>query len=255
MFPASNSSQTIIDCFLSETKRLSIKIWTGTAITKISKKKDFELDLQDGQKINCEHLVLAIGGHQKQKHYDMISDLGHQIVSPIPSLFTFNLKKHPSNQLMGLSVNAQVRINESAFVEEGPLLFTHWGMSGPAILKLSSKAAKFLHEKNYQFNYSVSWLIDAQEWVDDARKNQGSKSIKGHFPSGFPVRLWHYLLDRSKIDHEIRWADLKKQDISALANVLSNDQYVANGKTTFKEEFVTCGGVPFNEINSKRNGK
>lgn len=251
MFPVSDSSQTIIDCFLAEVKRLGIKIRTSVEVQKIEKKRHFHLTTKVGETINADVLVMATGGSQKLKHYDLLSALGHNIISPIPSLFTFNLPKHASNKLMGVSSDASVRICDTNFEEYGPVLFTHWGMSGPAILKLSSKAARFLHSKSYQFSFEVEWYSDAEGFIEEQRRSRSKQKIANTKFKELPNRLWEYLLTRSTIDLQKNWADLSKKEMLLLKKVLSSDTYQANGKTTFKEEFVSCGGVELSSINMK----
>ena len=251
MFPVSNSSQTIIDCFQKEVKRLGIEVQLSTEVQKIQKVDEaFRLMTNHG-KLQADYVVLAVGGNSKLKHYQWISELGHTIVNPIPSLFTFNLKKHASNQLMGLALNATVKIVGTKHEEYGPVLFTHWGMSGPGILKLSAKAAQLLFNQSYQFNYEVEWMPNAEELVADLRRSKASAQLANTKIESFPNRFWMYLLTKGNIDSKKRWADLNKLEIEKLIQLLSKDDYTANGKTTFKEEFVTAGGVSLNDINVK----
>lgn len=251
MFPVSNSSQTIIDCFLKLTLTLGIQIKTSTELMEVKKEDKFLLKIKGGGVLVTDYLIIATGGSAKRKHYDFLESLGHTIESPIPSLFTFNLPKHPSNQLMGLSLNASVAIQGTKFEEYGPVLFTHWGMSGPAILKLSSKAAQFLYDHSYQFRYRVQWHSQVEDLIDGFRKEAPKQQIGNSKIALFPARFWEYLIVKSKIDRTKRWADLNKEELSRLIQLLSNDEYEANGKTTFKEEFVSCGGIRLNEINMK----
>ena len=251
MFPVSNSSQTIIDCFQKEVQRHTINVQLLTEVQSIKKEADsFELSTNKG-KLKADFVVLAVGGNSKLKHYDWIKSLGHSIVAPIPSLFTFNLKKHASNQLMGLALDANVKIVGTKYEEYGPVLFTHWGMSGPGILKLSAKAAQLLFDKSYQFDYEVEWVSNAEDLIADLRSSKASAQLNNTKIDGFPSRFWEYLLKKGEIDGKKRWADLKKWEIEKLIQLLSKDDYKANGKTTFKEEFVTCGGVELKEVNMK----
>ena len=251
MFPVSNSSQTIIDCFQKEVKRLGIEVQLSAEVQKIQKVDEaFRLMTNHG-KLQADYVVLAVGGNSKLKHYQWISELGHTIVNPIPSLFTFNLKKHASNQLMGLALNATVKIVGTKHEEYGPVLFTHWGMSGPGILKLSAKAAQLLFNQSYQFNYEVEWMPNAEELVADLRRSKASAQLANTKIESFPNRFWMYLLTKGNIDSKKRWADLNKLEIEKLIQLLSKDDYTANGKTTFKEEFVTCGGVELKEVHMK----
>ena len=204
------------------------------------------------QILQADFVVIAIGGSAKLKHYGFVEHLGHELIEPIPSLFTFNLPKHPSNQLMGLSVNACVQLKDTKFEECGPLLFTHWGMSGPAILKLSAKAADYLFRKSYQFEFVVTWMENTADYILNQRSERAGTKIWQSKPEELPKRLWEYLLTRSEINKALNWADLNREQLQNIELVLGQDTYRANGKTTFKEEFVTCGGVKLKEINMKK---
>lgn len=251
MFPKTNTSSTIVNCFLESARTLGIEVMTQSEVINIQKNEFFSVELKGGQKLSSKHLIMATGGHPKMKHFDMIQNLGHEIIPPIPSLFTFNLKAKTTAELMGLSSNANVIINGTHYEEYGPVLFTHWGFSGPAILKLSSKAARFLHEKNYQFDFSVCWLTESQDLIDHHRHKNGSKQVISTKIKDIPKRLWHYLVRRAGLNIHLNWADLNKAQIETLGATLESDVYTANGKTTFKEEFVTCGGVNLKDINMK----
>ncbi|MEQ8910005.1 MAG: NAD(P)/FAD-dependent oxidoreductase [Vicingaceae bacterium] len=251
MFPLSNSSQTIINCFLEERERKQIDLWSKAEVIKISKPFHFLVELKDGQTVEAEKVIIACGGHAKSKHYEFIKEVGHTLIPPIPSLFTFNLKNHESNQLMGIAHEASVKLVGTDLEEYGPVLFTHWGMSGPAILKLSAKGAKYLHEKNYQFDFEVCWFDQAEAFIQLQRTDQAASKVRQSKPQDMSKRFWEYLLDRAKITPTQNWADLDKSQLQRLAEVLLRDRYSANGKTTFKEEFVTCGGVDLKEIEMK----
>lgn len=251
MFPTTDNSQTIIDCFLSAANKYGVKVLTGVEVSSINKKDQQFIIASKKDKWNADFVVFAMGGSNKLKSYQLVESIGHSIIPPVPSLFTFNLSKHPSNQLMGLSFPATVRIKGTNYEESGPLLFTHWGMSGPAILKLSSQAAVYLNQRSYQFEFEVCWLEGAAGFVQKHRKVSSSKQLKNTKVEGMPQRLWDYLLNRAKINEQLNWADLSKAQMSKLISVLGNDSYRANGKTTFKEEFVSCGGVDLKEVDFK----
>lgn len=251
MFPTTDNSQTIIDCFLSVANKYGVKVLTGVEVSSINKKdQQYQLSSKENS-WNADFVIFAMGGSNKLKSYQLIENLGHKIITPVPSLFTFNLPKHPSNQLMGLSFPATVKIKDTKYEESGPLLFTHWGMSGPAILKLSSQAAVYLNKRSYQFEFEVCWISDAESYVQNHRKFSSSKQVKSNKVDGMPQRLWDYLLNRAKINEQLNWADLSKAQMSKLISVLENDNYRANGKTTFKEEFVSCGGLDLKEVDFK----
>ncbi|MFT4755987.1 MAG: putative Rossmann fold flavoprotein [Vicingaceae bacterium] len=251
MFPVSDSSQTIIDCFQNEINKHKVKVQLSTEVKSIVEGKDGFQIQTNKESIIADTVVLAVGGNSKVKHYEWIESLGHTISQPIPSLFTFNLKKHASNELMGLAMNASVRIVGTKFEEYGPVLFTHWGMSGPGILKLSAKAAKYLFERSYQFDYEVEWISNAKDLVDGLRKTNSKMQLSNTKIEGFPSRFWIYLLQKGNMDSKKRWADLNKKELEKLVQLLSKDDYFANGKTTFKEEFVTAGGINLKEVNMK----
>ena len=251
MFPTTDSSQTIIDCFLDEAEAKGVSIWKQAEVQSVRKSDTFEISLSNNEQITADHLIIASGGHPKRKAYDWIEHLGHRITDPIPSLFTFNLPKHPSNQLMGLAQNATVKIKGLNAEAYGPVLFTHWGMSGPAVLKLSAVAADFLHAKNYKFDYEVEWMANAADYIQTQREQSANKQVNLSKPSDFSKRFWAYLLDRARVPEKLNWADLNKQQLLDLQQVIEKDFYQAAGKTTFKEEFVTCGGVNLKEIDMK----
>lgn len=251
MFPKSNTSQTIIDCFMNEINKYQIQVMLNEEVIEVNRTEGFELLLKSGKKLKSDKVVVSTGGNQKLKHYNFLAKMGVKIVPPVPSLFTFNLPKHPSNKLMGLAINALVSIPGTKFEEYGPVLFTHWGMSGPAILKLSSKAAIYLYNKSYQFNYLVEWVENGKSFIEEMREKNAKNKVATTKIDSIPSRMWTYLLQRAGVNEKKNWGDLNRQNIENLIKVLEEDDYYANGKTTFKEEFVSCGGVDLREINMK----
>lgn len=254
MFPVTDSSQTIIDCFLDATKKLGIDILTGQSIQSLYKSDShWKIDTQNETYV-AQNLVMAAGSNTKM--WDMLAEMGHTIVEPVPSLFTFNIKDPRIKDLMGVSAQASVKVKGTKLEASGPLLITHWGMSGPGILRLSAWGARELAAKNYQFTLIVNWLdgMDAEGCetelkslkLENAKKAVGKKS-----PFAFPNRLWESLVTASGIDSETRWADLSKKQLEALTQQLTNGHFQVNGKSTFKEEFVTAGGVSLKEVNFK----
>ena len=190
------------------------------------------------------------------KMWEMLESLGHSIVNPVPSLFTFNIKDPRIKDLMGVSAFASVQVKDTKLSASGPLLITHWGMSGPGILRLSAWGARILHDKNYQFSIIVNWLNDVDfneciEILKTLKHDQAKKAVSKKSPFEFPNRLWESLVLASEIDGETKWADLSKTQLHNLANQLTNAHFQVNGKSTFKEEFVTAGGVDLKEINFK----
>lgn len=254
MFPTTDNSQTIIDCFLDETKRLNIPVHLKQEIKSIKKEGNcFQLYNGNNQMFTSENIILCSGGYPKSSNYEWIIDTGLNIDAPYPSLFTFNLPKHPITKLMGVSVaNVVVHIPSIKKKQEGPLLITHWGLSGPAVLKMSAWAAKDLFENEYQFDFNVNFL---PEYHNDALgqkimafKDSKSKQsiIKSPFPE-IPQRLWEYLLNELSIE-TMNWADIPKKSIFQLAQSITNHSFKASGKTTFKDEFVTAGGILTKDI-------
>jgi hypothetical protein len=257
VFPLVNDSQTIIDCFLNESKRLKIDIRLNQRIQKISKSENKFLLETDESELEFDRVIVTIGGQPKISGFNWMEELGHQIIDPVPSLFTFNMPKNPICELMGNVVeNATVKVEGTKLIGQGPLLLTHWGMSGPAILMLSAWGARILNEKNYEFAILVNWLNEMKE--DELRSQiqlvmleHGGKMVSNLNPFPITNRLWVFLLQKSDILLEMRWKDLGKKNINKLVNTLLNDRFEVSGKTTFKEEFVTAGGISLQEIDFK----
>ena len=260
MFPQSNSSESIIECLLHEANTNRIEILMNRDIQIIEKpsptKDLFQLYSKDGFVLGTDFVCIASGGFNKPEHYKWLADLGHSIETPIPSLFTFNVPKNPISELMGISVeNVQVKINGTKFIQTGPILITHWGFSGPAVLKLSAFAARELAKMNYDFTITINWLADyhensVMEKLKSIRLELASKKISNKNPFNLPQRLWEYHLNQCGIDAEIRWADLPAKQQNLLAKQLCAQLFHVKGKTTFKEEFVTAGGINLNEVNA-----
>ena len=254
MFPVSNSSQTIIDCFLKATQQLGIKVLTGQSVQSIFKKDNYwKIDTQN-QNYQAENLILATGSNPKI--WEMLQEFGHAIIPPVPSLFTFNSKDPRIKELPGVSAKVTVRVKETKLEATGPLLITHWGMSGPAILKLSAWGARILHDKNYQFTLLVNWLndLDTEEalvQLKTLKQEQAKKTVAKKSPFELTNRLWESLVLASGISTETKWADLSKIQLQHLAQQLTNGIFSIKGKSTFKEEFVTAGGIDLKEINFK----
>ncbi|MDX1349298.1 MAG: NAD(P)/FAD-dependent oxidoreductase [Putridiphycobacter sp.] len=255
IFPESQSSQSIIDCFLNECKRLGVEIQTTCHIQTIRpKEQGFEIEVNDGV-VNSRNVVLAIGGQPKSTGFSLLDHLQHKLVSPVPSLFTFNMPNESIKSLMGIVVNpVTTKIQGTKLMEQGPLLVTHWGMSGPAILKLSAWGARILNETGYKFKLQVNWLNNLNYSQVEIKLNEiiqvsAQKKIVNHKIDVLPNRLWLFLLEKIDINHHKKWSELSKKEYHKLVNVLVNDIYEVNGKTTFKEEFVTAGGIDLSEVN------
>jgi predicted Rossmann fold flavoprotein len=254
MFPVSNSSQTIIDCFIDATKKLCISVLTNQSVQSIFKKDALWKVETQSETYLSEKLILATGSNPKV--WEMLQNFGHAVISPVPSLFTFNIKDSRITALPGVSALVSVKVIGAKLESSGPLLITHWGMSGPAILKLSAWGARILFEKNYQFSIAINWLNDIE--TDDAEKIlkelklvHAKKAVSKKSPIELTNRLWESLVMASGIDAETKWADLSKNQLQNLSNQLTNSVFNVNGKSTFKEEFVTAGGIDLKEINFK----
>jgi predicted Rossmann fold flavoprotein len=256
MFPESNSSQTIIDCLLQEASLYRVEIRLHHEIRKIERMDEssrFVVHFKNDLKLETDFICLASGGYPKSSLFDWIVETGHAIEEPVPSLFTFNMPENSIRTLMGISVeDAQVRISGQELKERGPLLITHWGLSGPAVLKLSAWGARILKEKEYRFEIRVNWLgghndPDLRDSIRSIRLSSGGKKIRQKNPWNLPQRLWDWLLEQCGIE-DIHWADLPTVLQNKLILLLSGQTFLVDGKTTFKEEFVTAGGVRLNQI-------
>jgi len=255
MFPITDSSQTIIDCLWDEVMRNKVEILYHRAVERIEKIADkFVIHFADAPTVFADRVLIACGGFPKKEQYKWIEQLGHTIQPPVPSLFTFNIAKHPIIELMGVVVNnATIKISGTKITEQGPVLITHWGLSGPAILRTSAWAARELQQRNYEFQVQLNWLGDVKEEelresFLQLRRDQGKQLIQTKNPFSLPRRLWEYLLQQSGITNEVKWGELPAAAQNKLIERLIRDTYQVKGKTTFKEEFVTCGGVTLSEI-------
>jgi hypothetical protein len=259
IFPTTDNSQTIIACLLRTAKQLGIAIHTGMPVTTLTKAQTggFAVGLKEGGRLECDRILLATGSHPGG--YRLAQQLGHPLVSPVPSLFTFKIRDQRLEGLAGISVDPvhlHLSTAEETFEQTGPLLVTHWGLSGPAVLKLSAWGARALHQSRYRGVLTVNWLPHRSE--DDLRqtivntKGEGAKrAIANHCPVEIPQRLWQRLLVAAQIPSQQRWADFSKQNLRHLLLELSQGQFQITGKGVFKEEFVTCGGVDLQDINFK----
>jgi len=255
MFPITNTSQTIIDCLMKETNKYGVRINYSTEIIEIKKTDSvFELLTNSNQVIQADFICIACGGYPKSTQFEWLQKIGHHIETPVPSLFTFNVPQHPILQLMGVSVeSAQIKITGTKLSNEGPLLITHWGFSGPAVLKLSAYAARVLAEKNYDFTILINWIKDynehslRDEWIH-IREKFAAQKVYSKNPFQVPNRLWQFLLQLCEIQEQQRWADITVKQQNQLIRLLTAHEFQVKGKTTFKEEFVTCGGIQLSEV-------
>ncbi len=259
MFPVLDSSQTIIDCFQSEVKRLCVEVLLIQPVKTIQKEANHFIINTTTETFSAAKIVVATGSNPKI--WQLLEGLGHTIVPAVPSLFTFNIKDSRIIDLPGISTLASVEILlQSDLPPLGvrglPLLITHWGMSGPAILKLSAWGARVLEPLKYHFNIQVNWLKtlpedEALEALKDLKNLQGKQTLFKYAQFDLPKRLWQNLVKASGIDEKLTWADATRQNLQNLANQLTAGIFEVNGKSTFKEEFVTAGGIDLKEVNFK----
>lgn len=256
VFPQSNNSRSIVDSFLIEIERLNVNIQKQSEINEIiSKGVGYELYLKNGEIFFADKIVVAMGGVPKIEKLDWLKKLGHQIKYPVPSLFTFNIKDQKLHSLKGLSVqDSIIKLSGTKYINQGPVLITHWGLSGPCVLKLSAWAARHLAEKEYQQEIIINWLGQKNEEIIKTQfqtkiELNPKKNITNIEWEELPSRLWNYLLDKAHINSHKTCCELKKSEQNKLINLLSQDRYLMQSKTTFKEEFVTCGGISLESIN------
>jgi hypothetical protein len=260
VFPKTEKSQSIISCLLDEVKKQGVHIALGQAVKSIEQ-KDYRLLLtfskEDQPSTLFDKVIVASGGSPKRGGLKWLEDLNHKIVDPVPSLFTFNMPGESITELMGVVVeNVLVNIQGTKLNSNGPLLVTHWGMSGPAILKLSAFGARILNERNYSFKLQVNWTGEKNnevifEQLRQITQDHAKKMLSNVTPFSLPQRMWLYLLDKSDLSQQKKWGEIGKKSLNKLTNVLVNDIYQIKGKTTFKEEFVTCGGVSLESVDLK----
>lgn len=258
-FPKSNDSQTIIDCFLKEVDRLHIKVELNKGVQSAEPLKD-QWALSFGEEVKpllFDKVIIATGGSSRLSAFDWLAKLGHKVEPPVPSIFTFNMPNEHIKQLMGLVVNnALVTIQGTKLKSVGPLLITHWGMSGPAVLKLSAFGAQVLADKGYDFKIQVNWVCDSNfenvmSYLGELALNNPKKQLSNIRPYDIPDRLWLFLLNKIEISVTRKWGEIGKKGLNRVINILTNDVYQVKGKTTFKEEFVTCGGISLDNIDLK----
>ena len=266
MFPVSDSSQTIIDCLMREVNAYAVDIRFHAEVVAVeaaiatgaaavgSTGAGFGVRLADGRTLYADHVCVASGGYPKPGMFEWIRKLGHTVEDPVPSLFTFNMPGDPITKLMGVSVSeAQVKIVGSRLVERGPLLITHWGLSGPAVLRLSAWGARELAVGGYTFGIQVNWIPEfseqtARDRLQELRYDRAAQAVGTRNPFGLPQRLWEYFLSQAGVGESVRWADLPAREQNRLVSLLCSGSFAIRGKTTFKEEFVTAGGVKLSEV-------
>ncbi|MGB7785235.1 MAG: NAD(P)/FAD-dependent oxidoreductase [Salinimicrobium sp.] len=253
MFPESNSSESIVNLFLAEADRLKIDVLTKRAVQDIQKGENEWVLTTSNETFSAKKLLIASGSNPKM--WKLLEKLGHSVVPGVPSLFTFNITDKRIKELPGVATNASVKLKKSKLETSGPLLITHWGMSGPAILKLSAWGARELSDKK-NFEIEVNWLGDRSfDELHEELKQLKQEHAKQHPLKNaqfeLPKRLWQSLVSAAGISEKDNWADLNKQQLEELANQLTKGVFQVHGKSTFKEEFVTAGGVELKEVNFK----
>lgn len=260
MFPTTNSSQTIIDCLTAAAQEHGVLVHCRCGVTGIeppeNEQKPWLIHTANGKQWQAHKLIIAAGS--SAHIWQLLAALGHTIVLPVPSLFTFNLApNHPFGGLEGVAVaHVAIKVKDTKLSTSGSLLFTHWGISGPATLRLSAFGAQVLHQKNYQFEVLVNWLgntsgNEAELSVSNYKTEHSKQQVSTHALFGLPSRLWKRLTEAAQIAETHRWADVSKKQLRQLTNQLTQTALQVVGKSAFKEEFVTCGGVALNEVNFK----
>lgn len=261
VFPKSQDSQSIIDCFLKEAKKHDIRISTSMGVKGLERLDNGQLVLHFIKSVHAaqtfDKVIVATGGSPKLAGLQWLEKLGHRINAPVPSLFTFNMPTESVRELMGVVVEKTLtNIQGTKLKSDGPLLITHWGMSGPSILKLSAFGARILEEKQYKCILQVNWVNEINVDIVKAHlleliDTYGGKNIGNIRPYYLPERLWHFLLKKCSLSLEMKWKQMSKKALNKITTILTNDTYEVSGKTTFKEEFVTCGGVSLKSIDFK----
>lgn len=258
MFPDTDSSQTIIDAIWNKLNQNKTEVRYNKAVEAIEVEDGkFKLCFKDGSNYQTDKVLIATGGFPKAEQYTWLTALGHTIQQPVPSLFTFNLPKHPIIELMGVSVEcATVKIQGSKIAETGPVLITHWGLSGPAVLRCSAWGARELNTRNYDYTIFINWLgdktdVDLKEELVFIRQEYGKQLVQNKNPFSLPRRLWEYILIKCGINDDVKWGELPAKAQNKLINNLIGEEFHVKGKTTFKEEFVTSGGINLSEVNPK----
>lgn len=257
MFPESDSSESIINALQDEAQKLHVVIQRNTDLRTLeAAESGWLLTFRDGASQHFDKVIVSTGGHPKPASYQWLESLGLSVVAPVPSLFTFNMPGNPIIKLLGVSVpSASVRIQGRKVSSTGPLLITHWGMSGPAILKLSALEARTLEEMDYRFTVQVNWLGDMKEhalreMLTQERPTYAKRQVANRNPFRLPQRLWEHFLIQAEVPLTKLWAELPNKELNRIINSLLNDTHEVQGKTTFKEEFVTAGGVNLSEVDS-----
>lgn len=254
-FPQSDNAQSVINCLMQYINSKQTQILMQQDVKSIVKQQEkFIINTTKDMQYKVDAVMVACGGYAKWSQYEWIRNIGHHIIAPVPSLFTFNIHQKKLHALMGLSVNTGiVKIIGTTFEEKGPILITHWGLSGPAVIKLSAWAAPLLAEKEYQFSIAVNWIgikeNELRSQWNDIRNGMGGNVLFQKNPFALPQRLWEYVLTEIGVDSNTKWSELTAGIQNKLISTLCAHTMMVSGKTTYKEEFVTAGGVDTLEVN------
>jgi predicted Rossmann fold flavoprotein len=257
MFPVTDDSQTVVDCLQNSAARLGVKILRGLRVDDFARSADGKWQISTPERrFQADKLMIATGSSTAV--WAILERLGHTIIKPVPSLFTFNIKDNRLKDLLGISVpNAEVSVENEKLKANGPLLITHWGISGPAVLRLSAWGARVLNQRNYHFTVKINWtgeysVKDVEAHLEDYKLElHPKKYVSNTPPYELPNRLWQRLIAAAEIGETVRWADISKRLMQQLAGQIAQGVYEVRGKSTFKEEFVTAGGVRLDEVNFK----
>lgn len=258
IFPTTDDSQTIIDCFLNEAEQNNIEIRCRETVTSVDKDNDsFVTTLNSGEEILSQKLLLATGGIRNVSGQEIAESFGHSVLPAAPSLFTFRISDKRIEELAGISVaSGSAKVVDTNLAEVGPVLITHWGLSGPAILKLSARAARELQARNYKFHVAINWTDQPNfnsvfDRLMEFGEETGRQSVKANSKFGVPSRLWRSLCESVGISADLKWANASKAELSKLANELAEGRFKVTGKSMNKDEFVTCGGINLKEVDFK----
>lgn len=255
VFPISNKSESIVNCLIEAARAAGVQVRSGVHIRSVTKPDRFVIDLKDAHPLAADRILLATGSNPHG--YEWAATLGHTIEPPVPSLFTFQIDDARLKDLPGISVEkATVKINHTSLMQTGPVLITHWGLSGPAVLKLSAWAARELARQHYRAEVLINWLPEfkgeqLQQRLMSLKAELARQSVSASSPLHLPSRLWKRLVGAAGIGDDQKWTEVSKRALSDLANELSRGSFAMSGKGAFKEEFVTCGGVRLDEVNFK----
>lgn len=256
MFPTTNSSETIIDCLLGAARRLGIQVRMSSGIERLEPQIDgtYLIHLFGGEQVMADRVLVATGGYPQAPSYGWMPEQAEPLMLPVPSLFTFNTPGNPLLALAGVSVPmVAVQVVGTKLTQKGPVLITHWGFSGPAVLRLSAWAARELADRDYQFSLRINWVPERNEdqmkfEFNELRQLNPRKQVTTQNPFGLPTRLWESLCADAGVADGVRWADFPGKIQNRLIERLGNSQFAVQGKSTFKDEFVTCGGISLGGI-------